>query len=99
MTKRNVLIKHPIKPESKKRPSVPICFFFRLCKNRKCIPTLISKANAPAMIHVKAQYITLPFMMPMMNNIAMAAVLVVSNKMFLVLILPILYNTKIYMSI
>ena len=62
------------------------------------MPTLISKAKAPPTIHVKTQNITLPFMIPMMNNVVMRAVLTVSNRMFFVLILPILYDTKYAMS-
>ncbi len=34
----------------------------------------------------------------MMNNVVMRAVLTVSNRMFFVLILPILYDTKYAMS-
>jgi hypothetical protein len=62
------------------------------------MPTLISKAKAPPTIHVKTQIITLPFMIPMMNNVVMRAVIAVSNRMFLLLILPIFYDTKYDMS-
>lgn len=98
LTKKNVLSNNPIMPKNKKRHSVPIYLFFRFWRSKKCMPTLISKAMAPPVIHIKIQNITLPFMIPMMNNIVMAAVHVVSDKMFLVFILSILYDTKYDMS-